>query len=381
MLIYFLLKGKLAGEPGMSLIAGTDRIGRHMSRWHRVAPPSAAAGAKGDDGRAGKPYPRVPAAQFSAGTFAEPYNRGDITVADVLKGFAPDTQRRIGTALAAQAGKPSTKSRFFREGAYSPERAKLHEQIKDQIIEEAIKHDQGGTPTLVVLGGRGGSGKSSLKGVVYDESYAQVDPDRVKAMLPGYAPEKASEYHEESSDIAYGIMDAALAAGLSVVLDVTLRSGVKALEAVESAREHGYRVEAHYMFLPREEAARRGVARFLSSGRLVPPQIILDNTTNEHTFDLIKGHADAWSFRSNMVPRGSSPVIISEKHDEKVQSGRTGKVRLSGHSGHEQAAGGQDIAGKDRPLQGSAGSPSGQDPDRIKKSYPDCLIFLSGLPA
>ncbi|MFT8945963.1 MAG: zeta toxin family protein [Acetobacter aceti] len=323
----------------------------------------------------------MPAGQFSAGTFAEPYNRGEITVSDVLKGFAPDTQRRIDTALAAQAVQPSTKSRFFRDGAYSPERARVHEQIKNQMIEEAIEHDQGAAPTLVVLGGRGGSGKSSLKGVVYDESYVRVDPDQVKAMLPGYSPEKASEYHEESSDIAYGILDAALEAGLNVVLDVTLRSSAKALQAVESAREHGHRVEAHYMFLPREEAAKRGVARFLSSGRLVPPQIILDNTTNEHTFDLIKGRADAWSFRSNMVPWGSSPVIISEKHDETVQSGRTGKVRLSGHSGHEQAASGQDIAGTDRSLQGSGGRPPGQDPVRIKKSYPDCLIFLSGLPA
>jgi hypothetical protein len=68
------------------------------------------------------------------------------------------------------------------------------------------------------------------------------------------------------------------------------------------------------MFLPRQEAAKRAVARFLGpTARLVPPEVILGNTGNEKSFDAVKELADAWSFRDNNVGRNQQPKLLSER--------------------------------------------------------------------
>jgi hypothetical protein len=68
------------------------------------------------------------------------------------------------------------------------------------------------------------------------------------------------------------------------------------------------------MHLPRQEAARRAVDRFLGpTGRYVPPGVVLKNTENEESFEKIKPLVDAWSFRDNNVPEGTPPTLISEK--------------------------------------------------------------------
>jgi hypothetical protein len=82
---------------------------------------------------------------------------------------------------------------------------------------------------------------------------------------------------------------------------------------VKAFKDLGYKVEAHYMHLPRQEAAKRAVSRFLGkTQRYVPVNVVLSNTTNEASFDQVRQLADKWSFRDNNVPQGSEPVLISE---------------------------------------------------------------------
>lgn len=70
------------------------------------------------------------------------------------------------------------------------------------------------------------------------------------------------------------------------------------------------------MHLPRQEAAKRAVARFLGkTARFVPPDVVLGNTTNEASFDEVKKMVDAWSFRDNNVKQGEDPILISAKGD------------------------------------------------------------------
>ena len=67
------------------------------------------------------------------------------------------------------------------------------------------------------------------------------------------------------------------------------------------------------MHLPRQEAAKRAVSRFLGkTQRFVPPEVVLSNTGNESSFDRVKGLADAWSFRDNNVAQGEEPIMISQ---------------------------------------------------------------------
>ena len=65
----------------------------------------------------------------------------------------------------------------------------------------------GQAPTFIALGGRGGSGKSSLNGLVYEESRAIVlDADHIKGMLPEYEGWNAHQVHEESSHVLESVL-------------------------------------------------------------------------------------------------------------------------------------------------------------------------------
>lgn len=67
------------------------------------------------------------------------------------------------------------------------------------------------------------------------------------------------------------------------------------------------------MHLPRQEAAKRAVARFLGkTNRYVPVDVVLANKDNESVFDEVRKHVDAWSFRDNNVAEGQEPILISE---------------------------------------------------------------------
>jgi hypothetical protein len=88
------------------------------------------------------------------------------------------------------------------------------------------------------------------------------------------------------------------------------------LAKVEAFKGAGYRIEAHYMHLPRQVAAARAVKRFMTdkndgSGRYVPVEKLLENTTNEESFDKVRRHADAWSFYDNQVGKDEAPTLIA----------------------------------------------------------------------
>jgi predicted ABC-type ATPase len=166
-----------------------------------------------------------------------------------------------------------------------------------------------------MLGGRGGSGKSWFEGNVYDpQKFIVLDADVIKGMLPEYEGWNAAQVHEESSDILESIIKTARDKGLNVVLDATMKTAKSAIAKMQAFKNKGYTIEAHYMHLPRQEAAKRAVSRFMGkTKRYVPINVVLSNTSNEETFDLIKAEADNWSFRDNNVPKGRGPIVISEK--------------------------------------------------------------------
>lgn len=162
----------------------------------------------------------------------------------------------------------------------------------------------------------GNSGKSSLEGRVYDKSTCIVlDADALKKELPEYEGWNAHQVHEESSALFEKITDLAQQFGLNICHDATMKTSKKAVDLVKRFKAAGYRTEAHYMHLPRQEAAKRAVKRFLDGGekgRYVPVDVVLSNTSNEASFDAVTSLVDRWSFRDNNVPKGSKPILISE---------------------------------------------------------------------
>jgi predicted ABC-type ATPase len=250
-----------------------------------------------------------------------------------LKGF----KERLLKDVERANKEPETISKYRVSGegvdsVYSPERQKIHDEIIDEIfsnknIDRIIEKSQG-TPYFIILGGRGGSGKSTFdkaknpNGVYDHNDCITVDPDALKTILANKAHEngmdssgwegwKARAYHEESSDLAKKIMKKAIERKLNICMDITMSNADKQIEELKLAKENGYSTKACYMHVPKQESFSRAMGRYAENedtkeldytGRLVPPDVLLNMKDNEKNFDQIKENADSWIFYDNYVP-------------------------------------------------------------------------------
>jgi len=284
-------------------------------------------GGRDDDGNVTENSPDfISPEKFNAAEWKVQHDDPNATEESVLESFGKDTneiKKAISTTQARLKRLEQTihTHRLAGEGenaVYDDERTQKHvEIIKKILTPEKIRGampEEGKRPTFTMLGGRGGSGKSWFDGQVYHSDKAIVlDADEIKGMLPEYEGYNAEQVHEESSDILERILAMAKEQGLNVVLDATMKTEKSAMRKIEAFKGSGYRIEAHYMHLPRQEAAKRAVSRFMGkTKRYVPIGVVLSNTGNEATFEAVKKHADAWSFRDNNVERGQEPKLISE---------------------------------------------------------------------
>lgn len=264
--------------------------------------------------------------------YAKAKDDPDVTEDKIYAGFAESDVREMKDKVKATMAVPMTHKdpQYVNpDGSYTKERKALHNQIIASILNErAIKRatpEPGTKPKLIILGGRGGSGKSAF---TYDEEGREpkvkefdsrkaivLDADEIKKKLkPPYDGSNAFTVHEESSLIFDQIFETAKTMGLNIVSDATLKSN-KMGQIIQSFLDSDYEAEGHYMFLPRQEAAKRACSRYLSKGpgqrgRLVPPGVVLGNTHNEENFDLIKPLLSKWSCYDNHQPKGQPPKLI-----------------------------------------------------------------------
>lgn len=337
--------GKIVGEPGKDGAHVRDASGRvHQVHWAEITGHDKNGTQKPAVDREvnGAQKPIAPD-QFKAADYAKQHDQADVTADDILSHFPADTKDKIKEVQERLQSIEQTIDQHKDGDDYSTERDAIHKKIYDHFLSpervEAATPAEGEKPTFTILGGRGGSGKSWLKGKVYDPDKAiVVDADDIKGMLPEYEGWNAAQVHEESSDIMNNILMLSRQTGLNVVLDGTLNTSKSALQKVTAFKDAGYRVEAHYMHLPRQEAAKRAVSRFLGkTNRYVPVDVVLANRKNEENFDEVRKHADKWSFRDNNVEQGKEPILISEggadHKGEKSQQKSDGPLTKSDH-GH-----------------------------------------------
>jgi len=211
------------------------------------------------------------------------------------------------------------------DGVYTEEREQLHQNILDEIFKnkEKAMPKNGEKPTVIFLGGRGGSGKSKFNGLVYNESnYIVLDADKIKeALKPDYKGFNAYEVHEESSDILKDALRKAKEEKLNVVLDATMKTLKSTEEKIQAFENAGYNIEMYYMHLPREKAAERAINRFAENdkkfgGRYVPLNEILEKMKhNEENFNELKHYASKWAFYNNDVPtKEDAPILIDKNY-------------------------------------------------------------------
>lgn len=313
--------GEIVGQPGNDGAHVKDASGRvHQVKWAEIT---------GHDDKGGADKPKVknevrgeqkpiPADQFDAMAYAKSHEDASVTPDAIIGQFPPDTKEKISAVQERLKSVEQTIDQHKQGERYSEDRAKIHDEIFNHFLSEeriaAATPADGESPTFTMLGGRGGSGKSWFKGKVYDPDKAIVlDADEIKGMLPEYEGWNAHQVHEESSDILENLIQTGRDLGLNMVLDATMKTSKSAIQKINQFKDAGYQIEAHYMHLPRQEAAKRAVARFLGkTNRYVPVEVVLSNTTNEATFDEVRKHADKWSFHDNNVEQGQEPIKISE---------------------------------------------------------------------
>lgn len=263
----------------------------------------------------------IPSSQFKPDQWAKTFNDPNVKPQDILSKLDPKVLDQINEVEKKLKGVVPTSAKYLTNGKkgaaaeYTPERTQLHKDIIGKILTPEKMKDAlpptGQKPSLTMLGGRGGSGKSWFKGNVYDPAGAVVlDADEVKAMLPEYEGWNAFEVHAESSDITEKMIAICKEAGLNLVIDATMRRTDDIVEQVKSFKDSGFKVECHYMHLPRQVSSVRAVNRFVEAGRYVPVEAVLGNTTNEQTFANVQPYLDGWTFFDNSSD--PPPKLISK---------------------------------------------------------------------
>jgi predicted ABC-type ATPase len=288
--------------------------------------------------------------KFSAADFAKQHDDPDVTPESIMAAQTPEVRERAAKTVEKLSTVKSTDQEHSQNGIWNPERAALQRKIMFDGVEIKGKKVPGllapdrikaatpapsTKPTFIALGGRGGSGKSTLNGKVYQEENAIVlDADHIKGMLPEYAGWNAHQVHEESGHILDSVLAMAKILGVNVVLDATMKTGKSLEDKINSFKDAGFRTEAHYMHLPRQEAAKRAMSRFADggeSGRYVPPEVVLGNTENEANFDKIKNNVDAWSFHDNNRTKEEGPKLISQRGTPALVSKKIMTKAISRH--------------------------------------------------
>lgn len=291
-----------------------------------------------------KQKPLAPGKPLSA--YAKAKDDPNINVEKIYSNFKPeDVQEMKDKTAEAMILAPSDKKYADAHGNYTPERKALHAKILRSVLTpermKAATPAPGTKPTFIVLGGRGGSGKSSFtsdehtgKPATVNEfdstKFLTLDADAVKEMLdPPYEGWNANQVHEESSYVFDQIMKAAQDKGLNIISDATLKSN-KMGPTLKAMQDKGYDIEGHYMYLPRQKAAARACGRYLKDGpqnrgRLVPPEVILGNTNNEDNFDQLKPFFKRWSAYDNDQPKGTPPQLIDHSDYADAAAAQNGK--------------------------------------------------------
>ncbi|MBW4972077.1 zeta toxin family protein [Roseovarius mucosus] len=158
------------------------------------------------------------------------------------------------------------------------------------------------------------SGKSSIAEELAMQFRAAIlDSDEIKKTLPEYEGGiGAARVHEESSDLANELELALRSEGVNLIVPKVGGSPGSVRSAISRFKADGYQVRLVNMAVSTDEAYRRMIGRFISTGRIIPPDFV--RSTGEKpsaTFRVLKeeGQADGYAEIDNNPPRGAEREI------------------------------------------------------------------------
>ncbi len=248
----------------------------------------------------------------------------EIKLEDIVPEVAKETglseasiYAKIKEADAYNAKTPTTAELYKDKetGVYSDERTKIHRKIMQKTFagKDAAKAKVGEKPQVIMLGGRGGAGKSQFEGMVYTkDKYLLLNSDEFKKMLPEYKGFNANEVHRESGDLLAMAEKLAVANGYNIVIDATMSGKKSTKEKMEMFKNAGYQIDMYFMHLPCKISTMRGIKRFVSkpNGRYVPFSVLTDMTECEQNFYDLLPYATNWAFFTNLGGYKTGPKFI-----------------------------------------------------------------------
>lgn len=228
------------------------------------------------------------------------------------------------TKLEACAEKqPQTKDAYFKDGAYTPERLKLHDEIIGKAKEKkpCVAQRQ---PVAILTGGPPGSGKSTwlkkyASWIASDNVY-HIDADEVRAKLPEYKGWNATATQQETKDIVNRFIDEiGKPCEYDLVYDGTMNKATSYQPLIDRLKNLGYKIFIIYISVPKEVSQQRVLDRYKKRGRYVP-KIVIDEVYERGlaAFDKLTKEADGFirvdGETGKIVDKGGMAIPKKERY-------------------------------------------------------------------
>lgn len=168
-----------------------------------------------------------------------------------------------------------------------------------------------------ILLGPPAAGKSTLANpFAINAKAAIMDGDEIKKTLPEYQNGiGAMAVHEESSEIAQDLIDAAMGSKTNMVLPKVGDNPESIKKLARKLKKAGYKVKILEMKVPYQEARRRMFSRFLNTGRLIGPDYVryVGDKPSE-TYRILKeeGEFDGYASIKNDQQKDQLPSIADD---------------------------------------------------------------------
>jgi predicted ABC-type ATPase len=240
---------------------------------------------------------------------------------------------------------PQTKTfHLDKNGDYTAERKKLHEEIIKDFKDDVICIDKG-KPIAVLMGGSPASGKSTFlkkyRPYLLSDNLFKVDADEIRARLPEYKGWNATQTHEETGDIVKTLIsdkNIGIPCKFDFIYDGTMTSVKKYLALIDLLKSEGYEVFVVFISnIPQADVKKRALERYQKSGRFVPMMVVDDFYKNgEDTFKQVKTQVDGYivvdgsTFDYNVMEKGGKSLPnkrLYEKLGHKIELKNGGQMK------------------------------------------------------
>lgn len=218
--------------------------------------------------------------------------------------------------------------------------------VEKKVPFEGVKRDR----ELTIILGPPAAGKSTIANdLALSRGAAILDSDEIKGTIPEYDKGiGAAAVHEESGDLASILENVLMEDGTNIVLPKVGGSSKSIRKTIDRYKAAGYTVRLANMAVTKDNAYRRMIARFVKTGRLIPPSYV-DEVGDKPSgvFRELKaeGRADGYAEIDNNGGMNDAKEV-REVAGENPFAGTIYDLEVSGRTGQDAQPGGLEALGR-----------------------------------